>query len=69
MNTDHLAAMNTRLCNELERHALAQPDADRELRAAWVSQIRREIVSEMEFLSMPSVPDIDEDEMLNELLT
>ncbi len=67
MNHTHLIALHARLDRENERLAMAQTDSERELRTAWIAQIRREIADEMEFLGMPSVPEMDDDELLNEL--
>lgn len=67
LNTDHLTALHTRLCNEKERLNHAKP-REKKLRNEWILQIEREIADEMNRLGMtPSVSIMDDDEILKEL--
>lgn len=69
MNTSHLNALKLNLSNEKSRLA-SSSQAERELRAVYVSQLEKEIAGELAFLGLPaelSAP-ISDDELLAELL-
>jgi hypothetical protein len=65
MMTHHLDALNLRLSNERGRLACAKTTAERELRAAWIAQIEKEIACEEDFVAKREMCD---DELMAELL-
>jgi hypothetical protein len=63
MDTTHLIALQTRLSHERARFA-----ADgSQLRKVWISQIENEIAREYHLLGMDALPEMSDDELLNEL--
>lgn len=76
-NTEHYAALITRLGNEKEYLSVAKSADEKELRSIWIKQIEEEIADEEEFLKSKGinvysissdVDDISEDDLMKELL-
>ena len=64
MNTDHLIAIHNRLFNEKARYALD----NNPIRAVWIAGIEKEMRDEMEFIGLPTMDEIMEDEDLLAML-
>lgn len=60
-DTDHLAALYTRLSHERAHLAAEKTSAGRALRNVWIEQIRREIAAEEQFLSVGAVEMTDDE--------
>ena len=65
----HLYYLELQLSNERSRLADAKSGGERELRKVWLSQLEREIASEIEFLGGKSqdLTEMGDDELLAEL--
>lgn len=65
----HLDCLQTRCSNERLRLIISATTTEKEhiYRRAIVAQIEREIQSEREFLGLNSLPEISDDQLLNEL--
>lgn len=74
-DTNHYAALMTRLSNEKAYLALATKQSEIELRSVWIKQIEKEVEQEAEFLKSKGVDvyqseesTLSDDDLLNELL-
>ncbi len=65
--SDHLKALNLRRSNEGVRLEMAKTEGERQMRAAWLAQIDKEIAAEQQLVGVSALPDLTDDELLDAL--
>lgn len=64
---DRLDAMRLRLSHERARRDNAKSPQERQLRSVWVTQIEKEIETELKFLGKDDTDTMSDEELLREL--